>query len=526
MRFHDFYKILYKELRKKDFNITLTGVKKQLLQHPFYPCMQSVTDYLTDMDIPNTVVRIDFEQLQQAITEADVIVLVKDDEGDNLLWIKEINENSLIYSNDKPDSKDAFLTKWQGVALLLQIEQGNTEENFVYHRQNENKAKKLMGLAAIGLICIALSYSLKNGFDIFDLFSFLIKSGGLLFSILLVAMELGFKMSVTEKLCSISTNNGCEKVTRSRMSSITQTIKLADLGLIYFTSVLLYQLTSNAYLLAEIALLCIPIIIISILYQTFILKVFCPLCLSVMLMLTLDIACYYFGNIYTGFLFSEITISGLLALGGIVGLISGGWFILKKLIQDKNSLENNQYSYYRLLRNPERIQNLVQCLPAENIGNSENEIIIGDKNADITITEVMNPYCSPCGDSLKKILYLLNIFETGLKFRILFISKKSDRERNNKIISHLLSFAKENSKEQVIEALLSWFQLTEYEKWAKKYPLRGSFISEKELEVYLNFRKEHKIEHTPTLFVNDKRMSIEESLMDLRYYMEDKLPQQ
>ena len=124
MRFDDFYKTVYKELSKNGFQITLAGVKKQLLQHPFYPSIQSVTDYLTDLDIPNTVVRIDFEQLKDALTEADVIVLLKDEEGDNLLWIKEINSTTVIYSNGKSDPVETFLSQWKGVALLLQIEKG------------------------------------------------------------------------------------------------------------------------------------------------------------------------------------------------------------------------------------------------------------------------------------------------------------------------------------------------------------------------------------------------------------------
>lgn len=135
MRFDDFYKTVYKELSKNGFQITLAGVKKQLLQPPFYPSIQSVTDYLTDLDIPNTVVRIDFEQLKDALTEADVIVLLKDEEGDNLLWIKEINSTTVIYSNGKSDPVETFLSQWKGVALLLQIEKGEIEDEFDYHNE-------------------------------------------------------------------------------------------------------------------------------------------------------------------------------------------------------------------------------------------------------------------------------------------------------------------------------------------------------------------------------------------------------
>lgn len=523
MRFDNFYKTVYKELSNKGFHITLEGVKRQLLQHPFYPSIQTVTDYLTDLDIPNTVVRINFEQLKDALTEANIIVLLKDEEGDNLLWIKEINEKNVTYSDGKSDSVDTFLSQWAEVAVLLQIEKEEAEEDFEYHNEVTKRSRNLRLIMIVGFICMLIGYSIVHIAEPSTIYSLIPKIGGLIFSLLLIAMELGFKIAATEKLCSISTGNGCEKVTHSRMSSITQNIKLADLGLIYFTTTILFQLSGKIHVLAGIALLCIPFIIVSILYQTFKLKVFCPLCLSVMIMLVLDILVYYFAGVYTVSLFKQISISSLIGLLGTGLFISGGWFILKKQIQNKNSFENYQYQYSRLLRSPERIRSLVQYLPKEDVGHQENEILLGDKNAELLITEVMNPYCSPCGDSMRKIAQLLNIYETGLQFQVLFISKKSDRERCNRIITHLLSFAQKHNPQETMAALLDWFKSMDYNEWAKQFPINNS-ISEEVLNRYLNIGKELQISHTPALFINGKRMASELGLKDIRYFIEDELP--
>lgn len=522
MKFNDFYKTVYTELSQKGFQITLAGVKEQLLQHPFYPSIQSVTDYLTDLDIPNTVAKINFEQLKEALEEADGIVLLKDEEGDNLLWIKEIDQTMVFYSNGKSDPIDTFLSQWKGIVVLLQIGKGEKEEEFDYHSESLKQTKNRQLIMLIGFIGLLVGYSLTYISQPIIICSLIPKIGGLFFSILLVAMELGFKIAATEKLCSISTGNGCEKVTRSRMSSLTQNIKLADLGLIYFTTAILYQLAGNLPILASIAALCIPLIVVSVLYQTFKLKVFCPLCLSVMLMLVLDLVIYYFADLYTVSLYKQISASGLIGWVGTGLLVSGGWFILKRQIQDKNSLENYRYQYYRLLRNPERIGCLVQYLPKEAIGHPENEILVGDRNANLRITEVMNPYCSPCGDSMRKIAQLLNIYETGLQFQILFISKKNDQERCNRIISHLLAFVKEHDSSETMAALLDWFKSKNYDEWAKQYP--ATPISEEALNRYLNVGKALKIDHTPTMFINEKRMTAESGLKELRYFIEEELP--
>lgn len=522
MRIDDFYKTIYKELSKKGFCITLAGVKKQLLQHPFYPSIQAVTDYMTSLEIPCTVVRIDFEQLKDVLTEAESIVLLNDDGGDNLLWIKQIDKTTVTYTNGKSDSIDTFLSQWKGVTLLLNVEKAGEEDDFEYHNEMFKRILKLRFTMVIGFIGIILGYSIVRFGEPDKIFSLIPKIGGVIFSILLVAMELGYKIAATDKLCSISTGQGCEKVTHSRMSSITRNIKLADLGLIYFTTILFYQLSWNIFVLAGIALLCIPLIVVSILYQTFKLKVFCPLCLSVMCMLVLDILVYYFADLYKLSLFKQIAFSDLIGLLGVGLFISGGWFILKIQIQDRNSFENSKNQYFRLFRDPERIRSLVQYLPEEYIGHPDNEILLGDKNAHLQITEVMNPYCSPCGDSMRKIAQLLNIYETGLQFQILFISKKSDQERCNQIIAHLLTYTQRHSHKEIVTALLNWFKSMDYNEWSLQYPINDP-ISEEEFNRYLDMGKRLQISYTPTLFINEKRMKAEMGLKDLQYFIEDEL---
>lgn len=522
MRFDDFYKIIYKELQKKGFRITLTGIKEQLLQHPYYPSLQSVIDYLTDLNIPNTVVRIDFDQLKNALTEAEVIVLTKDDKGDDLIWVKQIKDNTVVYSGRKSETVEVFQNKWNGVALLLQIEKEETEENYSLHQEKNKYSKKLQIILITGFVCLLTAYGLSNLANSFAIYSLIPKIGGLIFSILLVAMELGFKIPITDKLCSVSSGNGCEKVTQSRMSSITRNIKLADLSIIYFSVVLLYQFTGNTYLLASIAIFCVPLILISILYQTFNLKVYCPLCLSVMFMLLLDILVYTVNDVYSICPVLQVEFCDIMNFSGIAMMIAAGWFIIKKLIQRKNSMENYQHQYYRQLRNPEQISYSVLCLPEDEIGHPENEILVGDPKSTLLITEIMNPYCTPCGESMKKIVQFLNIFETGLQFQILFVSKKANKEKCDQFIGHLLAYTKNHNQEEITASLIDWFKNVDYAKWAAKYPIQTN-IRKEELEHYLSTIKKLNISHTPTIFINSRRMSMELSLKDLRYYVDDKI---
>jgi hypothetical protein len=301
MRLENFYKIIYSELKKKKFQITLTGVKKALLEHPDYLSLQTITDYFDDMDIANTAVRIDFEQLLSAVTEAEVITLMNDEEGDNLLWIKKINSGKIHFANAKPVTFEEFQEKWQEKAILFKTKKVKMEENYSSNVKKESIWKRFFFVLLFGVLSLSIAYTATNHFSAFSILSLFPKFGGLLFAALLAAMELGFNLSITEKICSISTNKGCEKVTHSRISYLTENVKLADLGLIYFITTFLFLLSGNACLLAYIALFSIPLILFSIIYQSFVLKVFCPLCMSVMVMLVFDILIYWWGGLYSIF---------------------------------------------------------------------------------------------------------------------------------------------------------------------------------------------------------------------------------
>lgn len=523
MRFNDFYKIIYKQLKGKGFHITKTGVKNQLLEHPFYPSLLSVTDYLADMDIPATGVRLDFEQLKEALTEADVIVRIQDEEGDNLLWVKEITDTHISFINEKIKTHEEFAKIWSGVTLLLQAEEVKEEPSYPINRQTENRSKQIIYILLVALFCLLLGYEIKNGFSITSFLSQIAKYGGLLFSILLAAMELGFKMPITEKLCSISTNKGCEKAARSRMSSLTEHIKLADVGLIYFTTVILFQFVeSGSVLLAYIALLCLPIILVSVIYQTFVLKVFCPLCMGVMSMLLLDFLVYGWEGAYSGW--ADISLFEIVIFAGIGGLIAGCCFANKQIIEDKNNYENYKYQYYRLYRQPERISHLLNSLPEADIDQLPYDIRLGDPHPKVILTEVISPFCGPCGGSMQKATEILEMFDAGLQIRIRLIDTKGEKDKNTEIISHLLTLARETDQPTLLMALNAWFEKMDYSEWSREYPLKGETISEEEVENYLQIVRNHRIEYTPTVYIGNKQIPAGLNVGDLRYYIEEEIP--
>ncbi|MDR0659695.1 MAG: vitamin K epoxide reductase family protein [Prevotellaceae bacterium] len=144
-------------------------------------------------------------------------------------------------------------------------------------------------VAVAGVICF-LGLACYYSHDTLNFALMLLpKPLGLSFAVPLAATELGFKLPVAERLCSISTNHGCEKVMHSKASSITKDIKLADVGVGYFISVILCMMVfsfsghmlyiSGMQTLTLLSSLCLPLVIFSVSYQTFAVKAYRPLCL-------------------------------------------------------------------------------------------------------------------------------------------------------------------------------------------------------------------------------------------------------
>ena len=292
--------------------------------------------------------------------------------------------------------------------------------------------------------------------------------------------------------------NGILYAARSQMSSIIENIKLSDLGLTYFMTTILFLFSGYTFLLSYISLLCIFMILFSLIYQSFVLKVYCPLCLCVVGMLVCDILIYWYDGFFDSM--ESVTIESGLYFSGLAVLLSGFWFSTKTVIKNNIHNENFKYLYARLLNNPERIRTLLDSVCDSELKKTDYNILLGYNNPRLIISEIISPFCAPCGRSIQKVSELLKIFDEGLQICIILTNNKGDKKRNQEIISHLLALSKESNQEMMLNALLDWFEIMDYQIWSKKYPLKCASLTEKEIANYFESIKTYRIQYTPTFF--------------------------
>ncbi|MDR0659694.1 MAG: hypothetical protein LBG19_02605 [Prevotellaceae bacterium] len=71
-------KLFYNELPKRGVKVSMKGIKDALFSHPYYPSLQSISDYPGTLGVATISVRISLEQLRDALGEAEAIVFLEE----------------------------------------------------------------------------------------------------------------------------------------------------------------------------------------------------------------------------------------------------------------------------------------------------------------------------------------------------------------------------------------------------------------------------------------------------------------
>ncbi len=526
-------KLLYNELPKQGVKVSMRGIKEELLSHPHYPSLLSISDYLGTLGVATMSARISIDQLRDALKEANAIIFLEEKGQNYPVLVVCVGEYGISYTSDGKkiggERLETFSEKWKGITLIFQTEDAIGEKNYNENIKQKQRKNFYYTATIIGATCLlGLACCYSNNVLNFSLM-LLTKFVGLFFAILLAATELGFKLPVAEKLCSMTTSHGCEKVMHSKASSITKDIKLADVGLGYFVSVMLCSIifsfsgselyVSGMQTLSLLALFCLPFVLFSVIYQTFVVKAHCPLCLGVMVMLLADAAVYW----ALGYIsFSVVSILAVGLVVGVLMLVAGAWMSIKQLIQDRKALQEEHYKFHQLRQHPNRISQAMASVEVEDMGNGDGDIILGCPNPKVVFTEVINPYCGPCGKAINELLPLLDIFPEGLQVRIRFVGNEDDVESDRAILSlYFVSYAATHGQEETKKALVEWYNGMKLEEWRKSFPISNDEQDRDLLLKQLKWGKEAKITHTPTTFCNGKRMPSDIGFNDLRYWLNE-----
>ena len=226
--------LLYELLKLSSIKIDKKELEFQFESHPSYPSLHSITGVLNHFGIDNLAIEVPNNKETLEELPEFFIAHLKDKEGEHFVIVKR-KDNQVEIILDKKSKKilstDSFLQSWTGIIVAVE-----KTESFDKNSQKQFSGKIFYYLGAlVGLIIFFYSST-----TLFQTFHFLIAIVGVVISVLIVQHELGLNSTVLDKFCSGNNEKtSCDDVLKSKGATIIGNFKFSDVGLIYFSALLL-----------------------------------------------------------------------------------------------------------------------------------------------------------------------------------------------------------------------------------------------------------------------------------------------
>ncbi|NMH28492.1 vitamin K epoxide reductase family protein [Flavobacterium silvaticum] len=263
----------------------------QVKCHPDYPSLLSISETLAHFDVTNYALRTsDLDSLPQSF-----IGMMNFENSEISLCYIEKKGTSFICHSQKGAlrlSKEDFIKKWDNLAFIV-----NLKNNSVRTKSIRNSF--LQGLCVSFFITL-LFYLQPNFFELILVVCSLI--GGIL---AIGAQEKVFDSAgaFVQSLCSIGKATSCTNVINSKKWKLFQILNFSDLSITYFATQLLgysyFKAAGNIpdflIVISFFLMLSLPLILISIYYQKYVEKKWCPICILISGVLVIEM--FFWGRL-------------------------------------------------------------------------------------------------------------------------------------------------------------------------------------------------------------------------------------
>lgn len=348
----------------------------------------------------------------------------------------------------------------------------------------------------------------------------IINTVGIYISWLLLQKQLHIQNNLADSICSKFKNSDCNSVLTSPAAKPMGVIGWSEIGLSYFTSNLLLTVFFPQFIpyLALINIAGLFYGIWSIWYQKYRVKQWCPLCLIVQfLMWTICIS-------NTVFAYISIPQYSLLDIASIGGIYIAPIFIIKSLlpaIKAPKELKYLRKEIHRLRPNPEVFKALLHQQPHYRVDHSTSRILWGHKEANLIVTIVTNPHCTPCAIMHKRIEQLLARANDSICIQYVFHSFNTEYESSS--LSLIATyFSSKISKIEKVEIYNQWFEVGRKNNndFFKRYSLN---IDHEEVLSEISNHKHWEglksVQGTPAVFINGYRLPPQYQIEDIIYFV-------
>jgi len=496
------YREVMKWLRIQHMPVAESHLRLRLESHPDYLSLIAVQDTLEELSVYSYACQGTKEELKNE--NKPFLAHFNMGEG-HVLFFKDVAE-----AEQKVKDFDKY---WSGNVMFAEQtnQYGNAENNKIYKKE---KLNSVFGFTALLLFFGAImGLAIANGSLPVALLT-LFNSIGLYFSWLIAQKEFGISNSVSDKICSMVKHSRCESVLFSKGAKLFNWLTWGDVGIVYFTSSLLYLLISlsitigianqqinlSFYYALSLAGLIFPLY--SLYYQWKVIKQWCMLCIGVLAVLGINaiVSLFYINNTFT----SGSLLKGISVFALLVVLSLAIWQLLKSLYKKSITSLTKEIKATRLKRNPEIFNALLNKQEANpiNLPEPDEAIRFGNPAAPYQLVIACNPYCGPCAKAHQAIEALYEKYPEQLSVSVRFALHSNDEKDNTVKIAREIFKA---AKYKPYEAIKDWYTLFDIEKFKLLHQTNGEQVHA-DLEKHIEWNRKVEINGTPTFFVNGRKL--------------------
>lgn len=364
----------------------------RLLDTPLGNSMRDISDALDSLHVSNAAYQLPKEYLDEL--EAPCIVIMNDNDSPFCL-IEKIEETHITLSHSQRlrVSKQQFLQKWTGTVLVGEVTESTIQEKNCKLKDIAMWIQRhqllLAGIIAILLILYSTKRNYSTGISLY----LVTLCTGLLISSAILYKETA-NSRFLHRFCHIGKTIDCNEVLHSKGSHIIG-MGLGELSLLYFSALLLFTLICphEFYCISIIcSIIAIGFTLYSVIYQLFIIRKGCMLCMLINLIVWSSCVILY---IQKGQFNKEFSLSAMLLLHSNRLYLFTGWLQIKALLKIKEEGKQFKVQFSNLL-NPDNFQKLL--FAETQIGAMVNkEIALHNQISSTTqLMIVTNPNCKNC----------------------------------------------------------------------------------------------------------------------------------
>ena len=514
-----------------EIKATKTSLSHQLLSHPDFPSLKSLSDVLGYYNVNSMALKTDSLQSLGKVSEGFLIQVKPGAKNELFGYVFNLTDEEAIWYNPSTHrreriKRDKLEGEFTGYAMFFDATDKIEEKDYaLLHRKelcNFFVEHILVLIFPILVIVSWLVYALTINKSLFwfpFIYSLLLFIGSII-GVSLLFYEYNEYSPMLNRVCGISQKTSCSAILHSPASKVVG-IPWSVIGTAYFVGILIAIIVSGynnstLYSVALLHLLTLPYVFYSLYYQYFVAKQWCPLCLGILLVIILLFTIALLCGIY--YQQPSLSLYGFVSLFTILFVVFAALYFLWRL---SNHIKSSKYFEYTLSRLKNSIDVFVVLLhksrrvdmPTDDYG-----IVVGNPHGSIHIVKVCNPYCSHCADA-QLILQKLVDKNPEVKLQVIFATDPHTSYYKETPINQFLSLYHEGADMEMI--LSDWYADSNKDRFAfeQKYPFEqtDNVWNMENAERMKQFCEETKIIGTPTLFINGYELPYNYQIRDLLY---------